>query len=169
MPHGTSRNLGSYPRKYLSTHILGSPWNKSLVNWTFAWTLLNYEMLHAYYCDGKIHWHTTIISINLQIKRKNNRRLLKKSVSDILAIIKEPPKTLNFMLYGYATKNSVHQIVYLLNCSVKKPSFTYYNSTTIPPTNYASSTSSTTSTTYEGEPCGTSKGASSSTSPTYKG
>ena len=80
VPYGTSRNLGSYPCKYGPTRILGSPWHTSLVHWTFAWTLLYYDMLHPYYRDWTLHWYTTIISINFQISRNNNRRLLKTRI-----------------------------------------------------------------------------------------
>ena len=46
---------------------------------------------------------------------------LRQSVGDILDLLKDPPKTLLFLSYGDATKNSVTQIAQLLQRSVPQP------------------------------------------------
>ena len=46
---------------------------------------------------------------------------LRQSVGDILALLKDPPKTLPFLSYGDATKNSATNIAQLLQRSVPQP------------------------------------------------
>ena len=46
---------------------------------------------------------------------------LQKSIGGILTIIQDPPKTLPFLSYGYATNNCINQIAHILQQSTAQP------------------------------------------------
>ena len=46
---------------------------------------------------------------------------LQQAIGDIIAIMKDPPKTLTFLSYGDATKNAINQISHILHRSTPQP------------------------------------------------
>ena len=76
MPHGNSSNQSSYPWESVPIHILGALCKNSLMHWIFALTIFLNKILNVYYRYRTLHWHTTIISSNLQITSYNCITLL---------------------------------------------------------------------------------------------
>ena len=46
---------------------------------------------------------------------------LQHAIGDIIAILKDPPKTISFLSYGNETKNAINQIAHIFQRSIAQP------------------------------------------------
>ena len=78
-------------------------------------------MLHARNWHSQHHRYIAIYPQVICLPKNNHRRLYPTIIRYIIAILKDPPKTLPFFSYGNATKNAINHITHILKRSAARP------------------------------------------------
>ena len=78
-------------------------------------------MLHASNWHSTNHRSLKVYSKEFSSPKTTSEDYLQQSIWDTILILKDPPKTLTFVSYGYATKNAINKISHISQISTSHP------------------------------------------------